>query len=106
MCSIAPLAGRAFSSRIEIAQLRKLLESLELEILRVIEESDRLHESPEFELYELTAKNAEMFEEIVCKQTALLEKEIVDLTNEAERLSKEIAALTHALCREKISRSS
>ena len=35
-----------------------------------------------------------MFEEIVSKQTALLEKEIADLTNEAERLSKEIAALT------------
>jgi hypothetical protein len=36
--------------------------------------------STEFELYELTAKNAEMFDEIVTKQTALLEKEIIDLS--------------------------
>ncbi len=87
-------ASLDFREEEEIAQLRKLLESLELEILRVIEESDRLHESAEFELYELTAKNAEMFEEIVRKQTTLLRKEIIDLTNEAERLSKEVAALT------------
>jgi len=49
--------------------------------------------SPEFELYELTAKNADMFGEIVGKQTTLLEKEILDLTNEAGQLSMEIGKL-------------
>ena len=76
------------------ARLEKLLESLEREILSVLEATNQLRESPEFELYELTAKNAEMFDEVVSKQTRLLEKEIVDLTNEAERLSNEIGKLT------------
>jgi len=35
-----------------------------------------------------------MLDEGVSKQTTLLEKEIIDLTNEADQLSKEIAKLT------------
>ena len=50
-----------------------------------MEATSQLRESPEFELYELTAKKAEMFDEVVSKQTALLEKEIIDLTNETDR---------------------
>jgi len=45
-------------------------------------------------LAKLLAKNAEMFDEIVSKQTTLLEKEIIDLTNKADQLSKEIAKLS------------
>ena len=56
-----------------------------------LEARNQLRESPEFALYELTAKNAEMFDEVVSKQTTLLEKEIVDLTNEADQLSKKLA---------------
>lgn len=65
-----------------------------MEILRVLEATNQLRASPEFELFELTAKNAEMFDEVVSKQTTLLEKEIIDLTNEADQLSKEIRKLT------------
>jgi uncharacterized coiled-coil DUF342 family protein len=35
-----------------------------------------------------------MFDEVVSKQTTLLEKEIIDLRNEADQLSKEIGKLT------------
>jgi len=35
-----------------------------------------------------------MFDNIVSKQTALLEKEITDLTNEADQLSRKIAELS------------
>jgi len=45
-------------------------------------------------LAKLLAKNAEIFDEIVSKQTTLLEKEIIDLTNEADQLSKKIGKLT------------
>jgi DNA polymerase-3 subunit epsilon len=76
------------------ARLGKLLDSLEMEILSVLEATNQLRASPEFELFELTAKNAEMFDAVVSKQTALLEKEIIDLTNEADQLSKEIGKLT------------
>jgi hypothetical protein len=57
------------------------LESLEADILSILEATTQLRGSPEFELYELTAKDAEMFDEVVSKQTTLFEKEIIDLTN-------------------------
>jgi hypothetical protein len=75
------------------ARLGKLLESLEMEILSVLEATNQLSESPEFEFYELTAKNAEMFDEIVSKQTTLLEKEISELKAAANHLDEEIEAL-------------
>lgn len=86
-------ASLDFREEEEIAQLRKLLESLELEILRVIEQGDRLRDSSEFELYELMSKNAEMFEEIVRKQTTLLEREISELKAEANLLEKQIEGI-------------
>lgn len=87
-------ASLDFREEEHAARLGKLLESLEMEILSILEATNQLRESPEFELYELTAKNAEMFDEVVSKQAALLEKEIIDLTNEADRLSKDIGELT------------
>jgi hypothetical protein len=44
------------------ARLATLLKSLETEILSVLEATNQLRESPEFELYELTTKNPEMFD--------------------------------------------
>lgn len=87
-------ASLDFREEEHAARLGKLLESLEMEILNVLEATNQLRESPEFELYELMAKNAEMFDEVVSKQTTLLEKEIIDLTHEADQLSKEIGKLT------------
>ena len=83
-------ANLDFREEEHAARLEKLLESLEVEILSVLEATSQLRASPEFELYELTGKNPEMFDNVVGKQTALLEKEIIDLTNEADQLSKEI----------------
>jgi len=78
----------------QVARLRKLWESLELEILSVLEATNRLRESPEFELYELTAKQPEMLDGVVAKQTAGLEVEIAKLKSEAVRLEKAIEELT------------
>ena len=74
--------------------MRKLWESLELEILSVLEATNRLRESPDFELYELTAKQPEMLDSVGAKQVAALEREIAGLSSEAERLEKEIEELT------------
>ena len=78
----------------QAALLRKLWESLELEILAVLEATNRLRESPEFELLGLTAKEPALFDRVVAKHTAQLEKEIAGLTCEAEKLAAEIAVLT------------
>jgi hypothetical protein len=87
-------ASLDFREEEHAARLGKLLESLEMEILSVLEATNQLRASPEFELYELTAKNAKMFDEVVSKQTTVLETEIIDLTHKADQLSKEIAKLT------------
>jgi hypothetical protein len=87
-------ASLNFRDEEQIGQLQKLLESLEREILSVIEAAGRLRESPEFELHELIAKKPEMLESVVAQQTTQLEKEIGELTNEAQRLDREIEELT------------
>ena len=87
-------ASLDFREEEQVARLRQLWESLELEILRVLEAGNRLRESADFELYGLTAKQPEMLDSVVAKQTALLEKEINSLASEAERLGREIGELT------------
>ena len=87
-------ASLDFRDEEQVARLRQLWESLELEILRVLEAGNRLRESADFELYELTAKQPEMLDRVVAKQTALLETEISRLASEAERLGREIGELT------------
>jgi hypothetical protein len=87
-------ANLDFRDEDQAKRLEKLLESLEAEILSVTETRERLHKSPEFELYELTAKKPEMLDAVAAKQKALLEKEIADLRSEAERLAEEIGKFT------------
>ncbi|MEO6785105.1 MAG: hypothetical protein ABI318_03140 [Chthoniobacteraceae bacterium] len=87
-------AGLDFREEEQAARLRKLWESLELKILAVLEATNRLRESPEFELLGLTAKEPALFDRVVAKHTAALEKEIAGLTSEAEKLAAEIAELT------------
>ncbi len=54
----------------------------------------RLHESAEFELHELIAKQPEMLDSVVVKQTGQIEAEINALKGEADQLGKEIGELT------------
>jgi len=86
-------ASLDFREEEQVARLRQLWKSLELEILSVLEAINRLRESPEFELYELTAKQPEMLESVVARQIAGLEKEIAELTSEAEKSGEEIVEL-------------
>ena len=60
----------------------------------MLEATNRLRESADFELYELTAKQPKMLDRVVAKQVVGLEKEISELASEAERLGKEIEELT------------
>ena len=87
-------ASLDFREREQAARLRKLWESLEREILSVIEATHGLRESPDFELYELTAQRPELLDGVVTKQIAGLEAEIGKLKDEAERLARETAELT------------
>jgi DNA polymerase-3 subunit epsilon len=87
-------AGLDFRDEEQAGRLRKLLESLEAEIVGVIEATNRLRESAEFELHSLVERRPEMFESGVAKQIAQLEAETADLKAEAAELAKEIETLT------------
>lgn len=83
-----------FREEEEVARLQKLWESLEREVASVLEATEQLHNSAEFELYELTAKSPEMFDSVVAKQIKSLEAEIAELQNEANQLAEKIEELT------------
>jgi hypothetical protein len=78
----------------EVEQLQKLFNSLEAEIIAVIEATDALKESPDYELYQITEQKPEVFERVVEQQIAGITEELIGLKTEAERLEKEIVELS------------
>ena len=83
-----------FREEEQASHLRKLLKSLELEIVGVLEATNRLHTSAEFELRALVAKNPELLNRIATKHGKLLEEEIANLRAQADQLAKRIEELT------------
>jgi hypothetical protein len=77
----------------ELEQLQKLFTSLETEIIAVIEATDALKESSDYELYQITEHEPEVFERVVGQQIAGLDTELTELKTEAERLKREIVEL-------------
>lgn len=77
-----------------IAQLRRLWESIELEIIRVLKAINQLKESPDYELRRLTTQTPAFFDETVKRHIESLEKEVAVLESEAEQLAAEIEELT------------
>ncbi len=87
-------AALDFGEEREIAQLRRLWESIELEVIRVLEEINALKESPDYELHRLTAKTPAFFDETVQRHIEGLAKEVAVLESQAAELAKEIEELT------------
>ena len=87
-------AALDFGEERELAQLRRLWESIELEIIRVLEAINALRESADYELHRLTTQTPAFFDETVKRHIEGLEKEVVVLESEAEELAKEIEELT------------
>lgn len=86
-------AALDFGEEREIVQLRRLWESIELEIIRVLEAGNALKESPDYELHRLTTQTPAFFDETVKRQIAMIEREIVMLQTQADELAKEIEDL-------------
>lgn len=78
----------------ELDQLQKLFNSLEAEIITVIEAIDALKESPAYELYHITEQEPEVFERVIEQQIEGIEGELAKLKAEAEKLKSEIVELT------------
>ncbi len=85
-----------FSDDLEIKTLRKLLATLQLEIVNMIESLNKLHESSEYELYKLSIKQPGLLQRVANEQINAIAAEIVELETEAERLKAEIVELTGA----------
>ena len=86
-------AALDFGEERELAPLRRLWESIELEIARVLEAGQALSESPDYELHRLTTQTPAFFDETVRRHVEGLEKEIASLAGDAESLAKEIEEL-------------
>ncbi len=82
-----------FGDERRVAELHRLWQSLEMEIVRVLEATNRLHESAEWELAGLVEKQPEMLDVVVARQVVGLEAEIGKLTSEADVLAREIGEL-------------
>jgi DNA polymerase-3 subunit epsilon len=83
-----------FSDEVEIAQLRRLHETLQLEIIAVIESLNQLRESPDYELCRLIEQKADVLEGLAAKRENLLQTESAQLEEEAKRLAEQIEELS------------
>jgi DNA polymerase-3 subunit epsilon len=86
-----------FSDEMELVQLRRLNETLQLEIIAVIESLNSLKESPDYELCQLSDQNPAMLDELAAERAKLLNQENVALEKQAGELAKEIAELSGML---------
>jgi DNA polymerase-3 subunit epsilon len=82
-----------FSDEAELSQLRQLYETLELETITVIESLNRLRESPDYELCQISEKKPGVLDELAAERKKLLEKESVELEKQAGQLAEEIKEL-------------
>ncbi len=82
-----------FSDAAELAQLRRLHETLQLEIIAVLEALNRLRESPDYELCQLSEKKPGLLDELAAERKTLLEKERAELQQQADKLAEEIREL-------------
>jgi DNA repair exonuclease SbcCD ATPase subunit len=77
----------------ELAQLRRLHETLQEEIAAVRESLKQLRGSPDYELCQLSERKPGVLDELAAERTKQLEIEIADLEKQAEHLANEIEQL-------------
>ena len=83
-----------FSDAAELAQLRRLHETLQLEIIAVLESLNRLRESPDYELCQLSERKPGVLDELAAERKTVLEKESGELQQQADKLAEEIRELS------------
>ena len=86
--------GLDFSDEAELAQLRRLYETLQLEVIAVLESLNQLRKSPDYELCRLRERKTDLLEELAAERARLLEQEAAELEKEAGQLLEEISELS------------
>ena len=72
---------------------RRGYESVQLEIIMVLEALGQLRESPEYELCQIIEKKPGVLDELATERASQLEKESAELEKQAQRLAAEIEEL-------------
>jgi curved DNA-binding protein CbpA len=88
-------ASLDFGDAEELAQLRRLHETLQKEIATVTESLKQLRESSDYELCQLSEQKPGVLDELAAERTKQLEAEIAELEKQAEQLAGEIKKLTN-----------
>ena len=78
----------------EIKALRRLLEMLQIKIAEVIEATNQLKESPDYELYTLSLRDPSILDTVSKSQQQQIEAECSKLSEEAKEWKKQIEELT------------
>jgi DNA polymerase-3 subunit epsilon len=78
----------------EIKALRRLLEMLQIKIVEVIEATNQLKESPDYELYTLSLRDPSILDTVSESQQQQIEAECSKLSEEAKEWEKQIEELT------------
>ena len=89
-------ASLNFNDVAEIESLRRLFETLQLEIVSTMDSLNELYESSDFALHELSVQQPGLLKEVAAEQAKAIDAEIVQLEVEAARLEAEIKELTGA----------
>ncbi len=87
-------ASLDFSDEVELAQLRRLHETLQMEIIAVLESLNQLRESPDYELCQISEQKPGVLDELAAEREKLLENESAELETQASRLADEIKELS------------
>jgi DNA polymerase-3 subunit epsilon len=87
-------ASLDFSDEVELAQLRRLHETLQMEIIAVLESLNQLRESPDYELCQISEQTPGVLDEVAAEREKLLEMESAALETQADRLALEIKELS------------
>ena len=86
-------ASLDFNDATEVKALGRLLDTLRIEIVTVMDSLNDLHDSPEFELYQLSAHKPSLLDEVASRQALAIDAEIAELESRAAELNAEIAEL-------------
>ena len=82
------------SDEAELGKLRRLYESIQTQILEMLEALDELRSDPKYELAQLSARRPEYLNEVTNEYRANIAKECEQLEKEAAELASEIEELT------------
>jgi len=83
-----------FGEEEELTQLRRLYDTLQIEIINALESLNQLRESPDYELCQITDTAPQVLTELAAARAAALAQEGAELERQAAQLTQEIEELS------------